>query len=79
VDCGICSGQTPQAEACATKTNSGEFMNTISSHTIGHYVQLAGLGAFIAGVALSLHHSGPEICFIAGAVAFFIGKKMSAS
>ena len=43
---------------------------------IGQYVQLAGAGAFIAGAVLSLHHYAIGICFIAGAAAFFLGKKM---
>jgi len=47
--------------------------------SIGLYVQIAGAGAFVAGVVLSLHHYGTGICFIAGAAAFFIGKKMKAS
>ncbi len=47
-----------------------------SMQTIGLYVQIAGGGAFIGGVALSLQHYGIAICFIAGAAAFFIGKKM---
>ena len=52
---------------------------TLSSQSIGLYVQIAGAGAFVAGVVLSLHHYGTGICFIAGAAAFFIGKKMKAS
>ena len=47
--------------------------------SIGLYVQIAGAGAFLGGVVLSLHHYGTGICFIAGAAAFFIGKKMKAS
>jgi hypothetical protein len=49
---------------------------TLSSQSIGLYVQIAGAAAFVAGVVLSLHHYGTGICFIAGAAAFFIGKKM---
>jgi hypothetical protein len=52
---------------------------TPSWHSIGLYVQIAGAGAFIAGVVLSLHHYAIGVCFIAGAAAFFIGKKMKAS
>ncbi len=47
--------------------------------SIGLYVQIAGAGAFIAGVVLSLQHYGIGMCFIAGASAFFIGKKMRAA
>jgi len=52
---------------------------TRSTQSIGLYVQIAGAGAFLAGVALSLHHFATGICLIAGAAAFFIGKKMRAS
>ena len=51
---------------------------TPSKQAIGLYVQIAGAGAFIAGVVLSLHHYGIGICFIAGAAAFFVGKKLRA-
>ncbi len=44
--------------------------------SIGLYLQIAGGGAFLGGVALSLQHYGIAICFIAGAAAYFIGKKM---
>ena len=50
-----------------------------SWHTIGLYVQIAGAGAFLAGVALSLQHYAIGICFIGGAAAFFVGKKLKAS
>jgi hypothetical protein len=52
---------------------------TPSWHSIGLYVQIAGGGAFIVGVVLSLHHYAIGICFIAGAAAFFIGKKLRAA
>ena len=54
-------------------------MATASWHTIGQYVQLAGAGAFIAGAALSLHHYAIGICFLAGATAFYAGKKLKES
>jgi hypothetical protein len=50
-----------------------------SWNSIGLYVQIAGAGAFIAGVVLSLHHYAIGICFIVGAAAFFIGKKLRAA
>jgi hypothetical protein len=50
-----------------------------STKSIGLYVQVAGAGAFLAGVVLSLHRSATGICLIAGAAAFFIGKKMRAA
>ena len=52
---------------------------TASWHSIGLYVQIAGAGAFVVGVVLSLHHYAIGICFIAGAAAFLIGKKLKAS
>ncbi len=52
---------------------------TPSMQTMGLYVQIAGAGAFLAGVVLSLQHYAIGICFIAGAAAFFIGKKMRAA
>jgi hypothetical protein len=52
---------------------------TPSWHSIGLYVQIAGAGAFIAGVVLSVHPYAIGICFIAGAAAFFIGKKLRAA
>jgi hypothetical protein len=52
-------------------------MNTTQS--LGQYVQLAGAGAFIAGAILSLHHYAIGICFVAGAAAFYIGKKLRAA
>jgi hypothetical protein len=61
-------------------SNPGEIMTTTaapqSKHSIGLYVQMAGAGAFLAGVVLSLHHFATGICLIAGAAAYFIGKKM---
>jgi hypothetical protein len=49
---------------------------TFSKQSIGLYVQIAGAGAFLAGVILSLHHYATGISLIAGAAAFFVGKKM---
>ena len=46
---------------------------------IGEYVQLAGVGAFIVGAILSMHHYAIGVCFIAGAAAFYVGQKMRAS
>jgi hypothetical protein len=54
-------------------------MATSSWHSTGSYVQLAGAGAFLAGAVLSLHHYAIGICFIAGAAAFYAGKKLKAS
>jgi len=50
-----------------------------SWHSIGLYVQLGGVGAFIAGAVLSLHHYAIGICFLVGAVGFYVGKKLRAT
>ena len=47
-----------------------------SWHTIGLYAQLGGAAAFVAGAILSVHHYAIGICFIAGAAAFYVGKKL---
>ena len=54
-------------------------MATSSSASIGKYVQLAGAGAFLLGAVLSLHHYLIGVCFLAGAAAFYVGKRMSAA
>jgi hypothetical protein len=51
-------------------------ISTPSRQSIGLYVQMAGAVAFIAGVVLSLHHYATGICIVAGAAAFFAGKKL---
>jgi hypothetical protein len=52
---------------------------TSSWHSIGLYVQIAGAGAFLVGAVLSLHHYAIGVCFIAGAAAFYAGKKLKAA
>jgi hypothetical protein len=54
-------------------------MTTSPSQLLGQWVQLAGAGAFITGAILSLHHFAIGICFVAGAAAFYVGKKMRAA
>ena len=54
-------------------------MTTSPSQSLGRWVQLAGAGAFITGAILSLHNFAIEICFVAGAAAFYVGKKMRAA
>ena len=56
-----------------------KIMTTASSHSIGIYVQLAGIGAFVAGAVLSVHHYAIGVCFIAGAAAYYIGTKLKPS
>jgi hypothetical protein len=54
-------------------------MATTTFQNIGLYVELAGLGAFITGAILSVHHYAIGICFIAGAASFYVGKKIRAA
>ena len=54
-------------------------MTAISSKSIGQYVQLAGIGAFVAGAVLSVHHYAIGACIIAGAAAYYIGTKLKAA
>jgi hypothetical protein len=54
-------------------------MTTVSTKNIGEYVQLAGVGAIIAGAILSVHHYAIGVCIIAGAAAYYIGEKMKAA
>jgi hypothetical protein len=62
---------------------SGEIMTTaaptLSTKSIGLYLQIAGAGAFLAGVVLSLEHYAIGICFVVGAAAFLVGKQLKAS
>ena len=61
---------TPAASSATTKTEL---------QSIGLYVELAGAGAFIAGAILSMHHYAIGICFVTGAAAFYVGKKLRAA
>lgn len=54
-------------------------MITMTSKSLGQWVQLAGAGAFVTGAILSLHHYAIGIFFVAGAAAFYIGNKLRAS
>lgn len=49
---------------------------TPSWKSVGLYLQIAGGVGFAGGVVLSLEHYLVGICFVAGAAAFFAGKKM---
>jgi hypothetical protein len=53
--------------------------STRTPQSVGLYVQVAGAGAFLAGAVLSLHHIAIVACFVAGAAAFSIGKKLRAA
>jgi hypothetical protein len=51
-------------------------MNSTSSQSLGQYVQLGGIAALVVGAILSVHHYAVGLCIIAGATAFYIGKKL---
>ena len=53
--------------------------SSVSMRSVGQYLQLAGAGVFLLGAILSLHHHAIGICFLAGAAAFYLGKKMRAA
>ena len=55
------------------------FLSAVSMRSVGQYVQLAGAGVFLLGMILCLHHYAIGICFLAGAAAFYLGKKMRAA
>lgn len=46
---------------------------------IGQITELTGVGAFVAGVILSVHHYAIGALFVGGAAAFFVGKKIRGS
>lgn len=54
---------------------------TATTHTqkIGQILELAGIGAFVAGVILSVHHYAIGAFFVAGAAAYVIGKQLRGS
>ncbi len=43
---------------------------------IGEVAQIAGVGAVVTGIVLSLHHWGSAAALIGGISAFFVGKKL---
>ena len=47
------------------------------TQTIGQWLQLGGAGAFVTGLILSAHHYAIGVCFVVGAAAFYVGKKLS--
>lgn len=53
-------------------------MATTSKQTIGNFVQLGGVAAFAVGAILSMHHLAIGAVFVGGAVAHYVGQKISA-
>ncbi len=45
---------------------------------IAQFVQLGGVAAFAAGAVLSVHHYLIGACFIGGAAAYLVGRKLRA-
>jgi hypothetical protein len=45
----------------------------------GEVAQIAGVGAVVLGVVLSLHHWGAAAALIGGISAYFVGKKLRAA
>lgn len=43
---------------------------------LGEVVQFAGVGAFLFGAVLSIHHLAIALFIIGGTLAFFIGKEL---
>ena len=43
---------------------------------VGEIAQIAGVGAVVLGVILSLHHWGAAAALVGGIAAFFVGKKL---
>lgn len=56
----------------------GEENRVMSAKVIfaGEIAQIAGVGAVVLGVVLSLHHWGAAAALIGGIASFFIGKKL---
>ena len=42
----------------------------------GEVAQIAGVGAVVLGVVLSMHHWAAAAALIGGMAAFFVGKKL---
>jgi hypothetical protein len=59
-----------------SSTSTTSTASNTKNKTIGYAVQLAGIGAGIAGAILSLHHAAIAVCFVSGAAAFFVGEKI---
>jgi hypothetical protein len=53
-------------------------MTTVNANVqfIGEVTQIAGVGAVVAGVVLSLHHWPAALALVGGGVAYYVGKKL---
>ena len=50
----------------------------VSKKEVGYIVQLGGIGAFAVGAVLSIHHVAIAACFVGGAAAAYVGRKIRA-
>ncbi len=60
-------------------TTSTSSTATTQMQKIGQIVELAGIGAFVAGMILSVHHYAIGAFFVGGAAAYVIGKQLHGS
>lgn len=49
---------------------------SVSKSYIGYAIELGGFGAFVVGAILSVHHIAIAACFVGGAAAVYVGKKV---
>ncbi len=49
---------------------------SVSKTTVGYIVQASGLGAFVIGGILSVHHIAIAATFLGGAAAYYVGEKI---
>jgi hypothetical protein len=49
---------------------------SVSKTTLGYIVQACGLGAFVVGGILSVHHVAIAATFLGGAAAYYVGEKI---
>lgn len=51
-------------------------MTSVKIVFIGQVAQIAGVGAVVLGVVLSLRHWGAAAALVGGIAAYFVGKKL---
>ena len=51
-------------------------MNSAKIIFIGEIAQIAGVGAVVAGVVLSLRHWPAAVALVGGMAAYYVGKKL---
>jgi hypothetical protein len=68
--------RNPKSESKENTMATTTTAATTEAQKIGEIVELAGLGAFIAGGILSIHHYAIAACIVGGAAAVYIGKKL---